>query len=392
LFAYGIFKVIYAPHKAFREIIQNPRYIGPILIMILFTVANAGFGYTLISKTYVEQTLPASEQPGTWTENSALWTNYPGVNSTENYDDYINGTYFGSKAYYGNKSIEFSAADSTRISMQLDNIGPINCLGSEGYKNLSLRIKWISPEVKPENVTIYLFSTASDYFYSNLKQEFANSASNFWNNLTISLKPSTWVLYGSNASWGNINGLKLDFVWLNNSNITLLVDGLFFRGIFKSQMLDVSSFLLSFVPQSFMQFFIQWVLLGGMIYIMTKAFRAKTVWKAMLILAGFALITMFIQALVYAAAFSTLPELYYPLEIIGGVKGEGDIASNKILEATWLVSDIYRYVQIGVFVWTILLCAIATRLSAEFSWTKSFLVSATAYFATITVVGLILGY
>jgi len=385
LFAYGVFKVIYAPHKAFKEIIQNPRYIGPILIMILFIIANTGFAYTLISKTYVEQTLPTSEQADTWTENGTLWTSSPGVNIAENYDDYIKGT------YYGNKSIEFSTVNSTHILMQLNDIGSVYCLGSDGYKNLSLRIKWTSPEAKPENVTIYLFSTTSDYFYSNLTQELLDSNSSIWNNLTIPLGPDTWFPYGSNASWSNINGLKLDFAWLNNSNMTLLIDGLFFRGIFKSQMADASSFLLSFVPQSFMQFFIQWVLLGGIIYIMTKAFRAKTVWKGMLILAGFALITMFVQALVYVAAFSTLPDLYYPLEIIGGVKGEGDIASNRILEQTWVVSDIYRYVQIGVFVWTIVLCAFATRLSAEFSWTKSFLVSATAYFATIMVTGLILG-
>jgi len=383
---YEIFKVIYAPHKALREVIQNPRYIGPICIMILFTMANTGFAYTLVSKTYVEQTLPTSEQPDTWTENSTLWASSPGVNIAENNNDYIAG------ASYGNKSIEFSSLDSRQVSMQLNDMESVDCLGLDGYKNLSLRIKWTSPDVKPENVTIYLFSTASDYFYYNLTQEFLNSDSSIWNNLTIPLGPGKGFPYGSNASWGHINGLKLDIAWLDNSNITLLIDGLFFRGIFKSQMVDASSFLLSFVPQSFMQFIIQWVILGGIIYIMTKAFRAKTVWRAVLISVGFALITMFIQALIYAAAFSTLPELYYPLEIIGGVEGEGDIASNKILEQTWLFSDVYRYVQIGVFVWTIVLCAIATRLSAEFSWTKSFLVSATAYFVTITVVGLILGY
>ena len=68
----NIFKVIYAPQKAFKEISQNPKYIGPILIMILFTVANMGYFYTIVSKTYVEQTLPTAKQLDRWTENSTL--------------------------------------------------------------------------------------------------------------------------------------------------------------------------------------------------------------------------------------------------------------------------------------------------------------------------------
>jgi hypothetical protein len=68
LFAYGIFKVIYAPHKAFKEIAQNPRYIGPILIMILFIAANVAAAYAFLAKTYVEATVPSSENKDLWTE------------------------------------------------------------------------------------------------------------------------------------------------------------------------------------------------------------------------------------------------------------------------------------------------------------------------------------
>ena len=381
----NIFKVIYAPQKAFKEIIQNPKYIGPILIMILFAAANIGYVYTIVSKTYVEQTLPTAEQLDRWTENSTLWTGAPGVISRNNYSDYIEG------AYYGNKSMEFSIVNSNQIWMQLNDMGSINCSGPDGYNKLYLRIKWTSPEVNPENATIYLFSTTLDYFYYNLTEKFHSSARNIWNNLTIQLESPIWN-NSANANWGNITGLKLEFAWLKNSNITLLVDGLFFGGIFKSQAENATSYMLNYSIVSFMQFTIRWVFLGGLLYIMTKAFKAKTVWRPLLILVGFALITMFVQAVINVAAFSTLPTLYYPLEFLGGVKGETENAYNKIMEKTFLVSQISGYIQIAIIFWTIALCAIATRLLTEFSWSKSFLVATVAYFVTTLAQSFLLGF
>lgn len=388
MFAYSIFKVIYAPHKAFKEIIQNPKYIGPLLIMILFTVANIGSIYTIISKTYVEQTLPTAEQLDRWTENSAFWTAtpIPEVAVRDNYDDYIDGT------YYGNKSIEFSIVNGKQISMRLNNTGSISCSDPGGYKSLYLRIKWISPEDNPENLTIYLFSvTPSDYFYYDLTENISKSTSNVWNNVTMPLASDIWS-HSANADWANINGLKLESTWPENSNITLLIDGLFFGGIFKSPVENVANYMLNFSVISVMQFVVKWIFLGGLLFIMTRAFKAKTVWKPLLILVGIALITMFIQAAINAATFSTLPTLYYPLEFLGGVKGESENAYRKILDKTWLVSQISGYIQIAVYVWTIALCAIATRLLTELSWTKSFLVAAVAYFAALTAQSFILGF
>jgi len=382
----NIFKVIYAPREAFKEIIQNPKYIGPILIMILFAAANMGYVYTIVSKTYVEQTLPTAEQLDKWTENSTFWTRAPGVAVKDNFVDYINGT------YYGNRSIEFSINNSKQIFMQLSAIGPINCSGQDGYKNLYLRIKRTSPDDTPENATIYLFSaTSSDYFYYNLTEKFSNSARNVWNNLTIPLDSPLWNS-SANADWGNITDLELEFAWLNDSNITLLVDGLFFGGIFKSEAENATSYMLNFSIVSFMQFTIRWVFLGGILYIMTKAFRAKTVWRPLLILVGFALVTMFVQAVINVAAFSTLPRLDYPLEFLGGVKGETENAYNKIMEKTLLVSQISGYIQIAIIFWTIALCAIATRLLTEFSWSKSFLVATVAYFVTTLAQSFLLGF
>ncbi|MGQ9530773.1 MAG: Yip1 family protein [Candidatus Bathycorpusculaceae bacterium] len=384
MFAYGIFKVIYAPHKAFKEIIQDPKYIGPILIMILFIAADMGFAYTLLSKQYIEQTLPTAEQTDIWTENSTLWTSN-GEPPKNNYDDFINGT------YYGNRSIEFSILNNKQIWMQLNDMGTINCSGQEGYKSLYLRIKLTSTEDKPlQNVTIFLFSsTLSDYFYYDLTENLS-STFDVWNNLTIPLG-GKWLNNSAAASWANITGLKLDFTWLENSTITLLIDGLFFGGVFKSSLTNVVGDMLSFSLSAFTQFVIRWIILGGLLYIMIKAFGAKILWRPVLILIGFTLITMFIQAVINAATFSTLPTLYYRFDLIGGVKGESEAALTKLLDDIWLVNQIYGYVQIAVHLWTMGLCAIATHLLTQFSWTKSFFIGAFSYFASLMLTKIMLG-
>jgi len=384
LFAYGIFKVIYAPHKAFKEIIQEPKYIGPILIMILFIAADMGFAYTLLSKQYFEQTLPTAQQLDMWTENSTIWASN-GETPKNNYDDFISGT------YYGNSSIEFSIGNNTQIWMQLNDIGNINCSKPDGYKSLYLRIKLTSPEDSPENVTIFLFSSnSSEYFYYDLTENFSSPTNiNVWNKLTIPLVED-WLNNSVAASWANITGLKLDFTWSENRNITLLVDGLFFGGIFKSSLTGVGD-MFSFSLSAFTQFVIRWFILGGLLYVMVKAFGAKILWRSVLILIGFALITMFIQALINAIAFSTLPTLYYGFDLLGGVNGERDAAISKLLENIWLVNQIYGYVQILIYLWTMGLCVIATQSLTQFSWTKSFFIGALSYFASVFLVSIIFG-
>src|SRR4030067_1715809 len=68
-----IFKVLYAPHRAFNDIVKNPRYLGPLLILIIFVAAQVSSAYVIADKSFVEQTMPAADQGDSWTENAALW-------------------------------------------------------------------------------------------------------------------------------------------------------------------------------------------------------------------------------------------------------------------------------------------------------------------------------
>jgi len=382
LFAYGIFKVIYSPYKAFKEIIEKPSYIGPVLIMILFIIANTGFAYVFLSKAYADQTMPPSSELDKWTEDTAFWDS--NASRTFLSSDCINGT------YYGNSSIAFSKLNSSQVWMRLNITDPLNCSGSNGYKNLSFRVKWTSPEAKPNNVSIYLLSTNStDYFYSNLTKEFVNSAVNVWNNITLALETESWT---GSADWGNIAGLKLSFTWSRPENITVLIDGLFFHGVFKPLIETSSSYLFNYSLFAFMQFTMQWVVLGGLLYILSKLFGGKAAWRTLLTIAGFALITLFIQALASAVTYTALPTIRYPLEILGGVPGEGQAAYNQIAEASQFVLQINQYIQIIIHIWTIALCTIALRLLFEYPWLKSAFISALAYLLSLFVITFLTGY
>jgi hypothetical protein len=338
-----------------------------------------------MSKTYVEQLAPNGQNLDEWTQNSTLWTSNANATITVS-DDAINGTYFG------NRSVAFSITNSSQVWMQLIGIGSINCSSPGGYNALFFRLKETSPQEKPQNATIYLYSTSpSDYFYYNFTQMFSDFTLNEWSNKTIPFA-SGWSSSNPSADWGNITGLKLDFTWEDNSNVTLLADGLFFRGIFKS-VLDTagSSYLLSYAMSYAMQFVITWVILGGVLYLLSKTLGAKLVWRLLLIVVGFILITMFVQALVNMIAYSTLPDVKYPLELIGGAQGEGQGAYNVILEQTGVVSLIGRLAQIAIYVWTIALCGAAVHLLGELSWTKSYLAAVVAYLATLFVGSFLFG-
>lgn len=377
------FKVIYSPFEAFKEIIQNPKYIGPLLIMILAIAANAGDAYALASKTNIEQTIPVASQLDEWTENATIWISSANITLS---DDHINGT------YYGNKSLQFTAVNSDLIWMQLDLSKSIDLTE---YNNVSFRIKEIvQPDiVELKNVSLRLFSHQTEYFYYNITGYFVPFVKTAWNNLTISVGPrSTWQSKSANADWNNITGLKFEFGWSENANLTVRLEGLFFRGLFISALNSLSGYLVNFSLVGFMQFTIRWVLLSGILFFMSKAFRAKTVWRTLLILVGFALITLFLQALINALVYVNLPVLYYRFEFIGGVKGESEVAYNAILQETALVSQIVGYVQIAMYVWTIGLCAIALRTLSESSWTTSVIVAAVGFVVTLLIEGLILGY
>jgi hypothetical protein len=372
--------VIYAPRKAFKEITQNPRYIGPILIMILLIAAETGYGYILASKSYYEQTLPSGAAPNydEWTQSARWWTSNATISES---NDSLNG------GYYGNKSIEFDMINSKEIYMQVNFNQSIDCYGADGYTNMSLRIKTIYPNTTMlQSASMYLFSNETDYFKYNLTGYSFSSNRTVWNNLTIPIGPTGgWTSSNANANWSDIISLKYDFVLSENANLTIRLTGLFFRGLFISGIEEngISSILLDYSLSAFIGFVIAWVLLSGLLFLISKGLGGKAPWKPMLILVGFILITLFVEIMISVLLRANFPDFKYPLEVLGGSNSPGyQSALNKIAGYSTFF-QINSFVDIGVTFWIIGLCGFAARQLNEFSWSKSLLVAVVAYFIMV---------
>jgi len=402
-----ILKVFYAPHKAFKAIVQNPKYLGPLLILIIFTAAQTGFYYVQASKIYYEATLPPGLQADEWTENATLWQASPGAVVSNNYLDFINGTSLGagSPDYYGNSSIEFTLDSSQAIQMALADLdGSVDC-SETGFKTLSFRTKVVAPAMKPQNVTMFLYSLSdSNYFYYDLTGSFSDSAADVWKNVTLPVGSTDWSSSNSAAKWQNITSLMIEFKWSNASNIKMRIDGLFFRGLFKNtiEVNGEQTVLLNYALIAATPFLVQWLLLTAIMYLIIKGLKGNVIWKPLMVAVGFALVTLIIQALAMLVTYSTLSPIIVPLEYFAGVPGEFDVANQVILTALEQVTFISGIVQVAVWVWTIGLGAFIVRTvpvtsnalteettaqTSQLSWLKCLLISGASFALTIIIMG-----
>jgi len=256
--------------------------------------------------------------------------------------------------------------------MELKIPESLNCIEPNNYTSLSFRIKIVEPSEKPTNMSIYLFSKNATDKYFNYSLPGYNLKINVWDNRTIQLNAFIKV---SDADWQNITSLRFELAWNDNKNITVLIDGVFFHGAYKSMLeMSGSAIIVNSIISGFMQFTIQWVILGIILYLFLKLFRGQPVWKTILTISGFMLITFFIQNLILTGVVLAYPEMHLSLETLGGVSGEGWTAdAQNFMSIITIKYDILD--RIVYYVWIVALCSIAVHLLFEFPWTKSVSVS-----------------
>ena len=392
-----IAKVLYAPRKVFKQIIQNPKYLGAVIALLLFVAAQTAFYYVQYSKTYSEQTFPAGNEFGTLTQNATLWNTNSDAVISYNYVDLMNNT------FYGNSSLQFALSNSSEIFIELDDFqDSVNC-DSTGFQNVSIRIKIVEPQVAPEKATLSLYSLdTSNYFQYDLTQDLSNSAASVWNNLTVPVGSGNWVSNG-NPDWQNITGVRLDFAFPTNSSINLRIQGVFFRGIYKTPIeVDSTGFLITILQLAVMQFLFEWVILTALLYLMIKGLKGTVIWKPLFATVGIALIVTVIQALIAIAATTILPSLFYPIEFLANVPVEAQLTTDAVSATAATFSLIYGVVQIVTYVWIGALGAIIVRAITaptgeapsavpQFGWGKCVLVSGASLFLTIIILGFLIG-
>ncbi|MFB3889712.1 MAG: hypothetical protein ACE14S_09495 [Candidatus Bathyarchaeia archaeon] len=384
-------KVLYAPHKAFKNIVQNPKYLGVVIALLVFVAAQTAFYYSFYSQNLYEQTAPSGADFGEWTQNATMWTTSSGAAISQNALDTINNTFLG------NSSLQFDASNSNALSMELASFGAdssVDC-NKTGYTLLSARVKLVEPQSLPSKITLYLYSeSSSNYFQYDLTSAFSNSTVGVWNNLTVPVGPeaSGWQSSGSPA-WNKITGLKLDFAYSTSSSITVRAEGVFFRGNYQTQMaIDSTGFILSVLQLVFVQFLFEWLIFTALMYIVIKALKGNVIWKPLFVAIGFALVVLAIQAVINVAATSTMPLLHYPVELLAGVPVEAEAASNAIIAARSTFDLVTGVVQLSVYVWIVALGAFVVRaLLPEFSRMKSIVVSAVALIVSVILLRLLIG-
>jgi hypothetical protein len=386
LSAADIPKIFYAPHKVFQKIVENPKYLGPILVFIIFLAAQTGFYYSLYSKTYYEQTQPEINHLETWTQDASLWTVSSGVSISQNYQDFLNSS------FYGNSSMEFAAAGSNMLSMEV-NVDNVDC-GISGFQNLSMRIKQVDPQAIPSSVMLTLFSLdSSNSFQYDLTSDFSNSSLiGVWNNITVpvGVEAPNWQINGS-PKWENITSLKVDFNFASESSITLRVEGLFFRGVYATPVAtDFGGFLIYVLQLVIIQYLAQWLLFTGLMYIIIKGLKGSVVWRPLFIAVGFALAVTIVQALFSIASTAGLPAINYPVELLTSLSVESQTLLNSIAAQTANYSLIVGIVQLAIYVWLVALGAfIVKALQPEFNFTKSILTSAAAFIVMIIITSIL---
>ncbi len=411
-------QVVYAPAKAFKRIIESPKYLGVILVLVLFVGLIVGFEFVQFSKIYIENTSPEVGNLQSYV-NSTIWTNSSNVALSDSFSDPFNYSIFvaalgGNYSLFGNSSLEMDALNTNTITAALDNVFNVDCNSPSGFQNLSMTIKQVAPSVSPKSATLTLYSLSNTDFYSyDLTSSLSNTAQiGTWNNLTIPLgsQASGWTSTGS-PSWGNVTALQLSLTYPANSNITLRIGALFFRGQYQTPVQSGSLGLIEqFLPTWAFWFILAWFILTATIYLIFYALKTTRVWKPIFVATGFALVVMVIRAAVNLVAAATLPTLYYPYDVTLGVRFNffgattysGMISSlttqsqailNSINAATAGFENVLLVMFVISYVWLVALSTIVVgTLKPEFSSSKKITISLLSVGVMVFLLLLLVGY
>jgi len=357
-----VFEVLYSPVKAFRKIIEKPDLKGVLLVLLLVISSTVVFQFVYNSKQLYENRAPKNDD---WTEsltNSHSWVS--------------NGSLLLDDADYqmGNSSVTSSAPNSTSIWLKITDFDSINCSGEKGYNELFFWINWTNEaETFPSSGTLKLFSGSEDsYFQSDITDL---SSSGEWTNITLKVGADQGWSSTNSSDWQKITGIEFNLVWLDSANLTMKVDGLFFRNyVSPIETLGFSMAMLYLFVSAAFSVAMNWILWAGIVVIVSKIFGEDLgKWNVFFIIIGHAFIVTAVYTLVSALAFSSLPVVSLPLDY------DLQIA---VFNAIWLPNLAY---QVGTLilwageVWIAALSAVVVRLMRNTTWGKAATIAAVAF-------------
>jgi len=365
VWAADIIRVLYAPHKVFKRVVEKPRILGPVLIMILFIVATVCSHFAWGSKIYFGKTIPYNMDqynPDPWTDNSSMWAS--NANVSQNTLDGL----------YGYNSVQFNTANDTVIWAELNNIGPINFTELDDYKNLTFALKWLhAMTAPPEIARIYLFSESSDsYFYRELSEISSPSENDTWHNFTIPIGTHSagWINATSQTTWGVISGIKFNLTWAESarSDLTVLVDRVFFESEqFESLITSSYGNIANLLLDALIGFSFTWMIIGLALFLAGRIAGVKSSLMIFLIISGYAFITFVMMKIFFAVLYSSIAPVYIPFDAT---------VTDPTLQTILQISS---YSVLLFPIWSIVLCSIGTRTFFNLTSSKSILLAVVGF-------------
>ncbi len=394
--------VIYAPQKAFKKIVENPKYLGVIIIIVLFLAVQTSYYASFYSKVYYEQTAPASNNLSAFTTtNSTDWVINSGGIVSQNYQDFINQT------FTGNSSLQLNMVNGKNLTAVLNNFGfSVDC-SDNSFKNLSLKIKQVEPNTLPQKaaLTLYTANGTTSYFQYDFTSMLSSGTINEWNNLTLPIGTPEWQNIGS-ANWSDVTGIKLEFNYPTASNITIRIDGLFFRGLYLT-IIDAAGFTwfaIMAIESVVMQFLFQWIIFTAVLYLMLKGLNTTNLtWKPLFVATGYVLIVLVMVALFGLISTAALPTVYYPYEFppsasliysdiyISSASAQSQAIYNTIASQVGVYTTTSTVLTILLYVWQVVLATFAIRAVANTTWPKSIGTAIGGVILTVIIIGILSG-
>jgi len=357
-----VFEVLYSPVKAFKKIIEKPDFKGVLLIIVLVIVSMVVVQYVAASKFFLETRTPDDEN---WTESMTFWaSNY---NLSLDDVDYKVGNY----------SVKSFVSNGINTWMKITDIGSFDCLEDTGYKELFFWINWTHSNGTFPNsgATLRLFSVnESRYFELDLSTSISEFSGE-WGNVTVNIGPQSQSWASSNSpDWKNVTGLEFRLVWPTPANLTMKIDGLYFRKYVSP--LETGTFSGAIIPilmSSAVSFSMNWILWAGILLMIAKVLREEVgPWTVFFVVIGYVFVSTVVYTIASAVSLSTLPAL--------NLLSADDI--NVLIHEMWypyLAYQVWLYLPLVGEVWVAVLCAIAIRLLRGITWGKAASISVVAF-------------
>jgi hypothetical protein len=312
------------------------------------------------------------------------WATPQGASITINDDDYI------SQNFYGNNSLQFILYNGNRLSATLEQSGYIANCENAGFTSLSMSIKQGSKEAALPTkgvLTLYTENGTSNYFTLDITSMLKNSNYDEWNNLTIPVGnlSAEWQSTGT-PNWLEVTGLQLDLTYPESSNINILLQGIFFRGQYLTQVnaYGTGSFLGYAAYSIVIQIAFQWLILTAIAYILFKCFKATgIVWRPLFIVMGFTLMALVIIAAIgvlstfalqpvsYPYDFPPYNALVYPEAFVSGVSPASQVAYESIVATTNTYTTITTVINILMYVFHAIIIVFAVKAVSGISYIKT---------------------